>query len=378
MEIDENLMRLGNLIQFRNTEIATLTTSENLNRNTENDNLSLSEESDKIKGFVKETAEKLGVSERTIEREIQIATNLSEEVKQMIWDTELADRKEIYEELHPETRKGYASLGNLKQFRNTEILPRQNFGTRSFVAEVSEKLGVSGKTIYEYLEIGQRITGEVEDMIRGTELEDRKKDLLAISRLDPEEQKYVVKRFLEKGETVKEVIEELKKKKRLQKAREKRKELEKLEKESEEQEIKIIFGDMRILMKDVPDNSVLNMEIDENLMRAELRELERMELLKRRKEIYEELYPQTRKGYASLKNLKQFRNTETPESGVSVEHPVKHRGFVEEISEKTGLSKSLIWEEIQIATNLSEEVKQMIWDTELADRKTDLLEISRK
>ena len=290
----------------------------------------------------------------------------------------LARRKEIYEKLYPETRWGYASLENLKQFRNTEILPGQNFGTRSFVAEVSEKLGVSGKTIYEYLEIGQRITGEVEDMIRGTELEDRKKDLLAISRLDPEEQKYVVKRFLEKGETVKEVIEELKKKKRLQKAREKRKELEKLEKESEEQEIKIIFGDMRILMKDVPDNSVLNMEIDENLMRAELRELERMELLKRRKEIYEELYPQTRKGYASLKNLKQFRNTETPESGVSVEHPVKHRGFVEEISEKTGLSKSLIWEEIQIATNLSEEVKQMIWDTELADRKTDLLEISRK
>ena len=94
----------------------------------------------------------------------------------------LARRKEIYDQLHPETRWGYASLKNLKQFRNTEILPGQNFGTRGFVAEVSDELGISEKTIYEYLEIGQRITDEVGEMIRGTELEDRKMDLLAISR----------------------------------------------------------------------------------------------------------------------------------------------------------------------------------------------------
>jgi ParB family chromosome partitioning protein len=128
------------------------------------------------------------------------------------------------------------------------------------------------------------------------------------------------------------------------------------------------------------------MEIDENLMRAELMLLERTELLKRRKEIYEELHPETKWGYASLQNLKQFRNTETagpavsvetPGPGVSVAHPVKHKGFVDEISEKTGLSKSLIWEEIQIAKNLTDEVKEMIRGTELADRKMDLLAISR-
>ena len=62
-------------------------------RNTESEKISLSEESDKIRGFVRETAEKIGVSERTIEREIQIATNLSDEVKQMIRGTELADRR---------------------------------------------------------------------------------------------------------------------------------------------------------------------------------------------------------------------------------------------------------------------------------------------
>jgi len=119
------------------------------------------------------------------------------------------------------------------------------------------------------------------------------------------------------------------------------------------------------------------MEIDENLIRRGLTVLERAELLKRRKEIYEELHPETRKGYASLGNLKQFRNTETPESGVSVKHSVEYKGFVEEVSEKTGLSKSLIWEDIQTATNLTEEVKNMIWGTELEDRRTDLVEISK-
>jgi DNA modification methylase len=173
----------------------------------------------------------------------------------------LARRKEIYDQLYPERRWGYASLKNLKPFRNTEVSVNRNFCEgekvkRDFVSEVSEELGMSKTAIYEYLEIGQRIKGEVEDMIRGTELEDRKMDLLKISQLDPEEQKYVVKRVLEKDETVKEAIEELERKKRLQKSRERRKELEKLEKELEEQDIKILLGDMRVLIKDVPDNSV--------------------------------------------------------------------------------------------------------------------------
>jgi hypothetical protein len=91
----------------------------------------------------------------------------------------------------------------------------------------------------------------------------------------------------------------------------------------------------------------------------------------------EELYPETRWGYISLQNLKQFRNTETAKFAVSVKHPVEHKGFVKETSEKLGIPERTIRLDLQIATNLSDEVIDMIWDTELANRKMDLLAISR-
>jgi hypothetical protein len=75
-------------------------------------------------------------------------------------------------------------LGNLIPFRNSEVSLNETSdgNVKDFVSDVSEKTGMSKTTIYEYLEIGQRITDEVGEMIRGTELEDRKKDLLEISR----------------------------------------------------------------------------------------------------------------------------------------------------------------------------------------------------
>jgi len=111
-------------------------------------------------------------------------------------------------------------------------------------------------------------------------------------------------------------------------------------------------------------------EIDENLIRNELTVLERAEQLKRRKEIYEELYPETKQ--VTGKELAEKRWNATAESAVA-----SRPSFVEDTAKKTGRAPRTVFEEVQIATRLDDEVKEMIRDTELADRKTDLLKLAR-
>ncbi len=110
-------------------------------------------------------------------------------------------------------------------------------------------------------------------------------------------------------------------------------------------------------------------EIDENLIRNDLSVLERGEQLEERKAIYEELYPETRVGqFGGWHNNKTTR-LENEINSVS--------SFTEDTAEKTGQSRRTIEQEIQIARDIAPEVKDKIRDTELADRKTDLLRLSR-
>jgi ParB family chromosome partitioning protein len=94
-------------------------------------------------------------------------------------------------------------------------------------------------------------------------------------------------------------------------------------------------------------------EIDENLIRNDLVILERGEQLKRRKEIYEEIHPET-KQYSSEKQS-EIRRGEIISSGES---------FTEDTAQKTGLSQRTIQQEIQIARDINESVKDIIRDTE--------------
>ena len=104
-------------------------------------------------------------------------------------------------------------------------------------------------------------------------------------------------------------------------------------------------------------------EIDENLIRNEGSALERGEWLLERKTIYEELFPETRHG-----GDRRSQDFQEAESAVC---------FVNDTADKTGKSNRVIKEEIQIARDISPEVKDKIRDTELADRKTDLLRLAR-
>ena len=88
-------------------------------------------------------------------------------------------------------------------------------------------------------------------------------------------------------------------------------------------------------------------EIDENLVRNDLHYTERGDYLRRRKEIFEGLYPETRREAT----LKQYRNAESAERTT--------KSFVDETSSKTGVSSRVIHEEIQIAESLPPEVKEI-------------------
>lgn len=111
-------------------------------------------------------------------------------------------------------------------------------------------------------------------------------------------------------------------------------------------------------------------EIDENLVRAELDVLEESEHMAERKKVYEGLYPQTKQGAAqALGANRALGHDVEPDSGLT--------SFVDDTAQKTGISKSTIKENLQIAAKIDDGVKDIIKDTEIADSKTDLLELSK-
>ncbi len=89
------------------------------------------------------------------------------------------------------------------------------------------------------------------------------------------------------------------------------------------------------------------MNIIKNLIRHDLHFIDRGDHLKRRKEIYELLYPETKQGQYGHKG-----NTviEKPENEII--------SFSEDTASKTGMSSRTIQQEVQISNNLSSEIKE--------------------
>ncbi|MFN3481023.1 MAG: ParB/RepB/Spo0J family partition protein [Thermodesulfovibrionales bacterium] len=106
-------------------------------------------------------------------------------------------------------------------------------------------------------------------------------------------------------------------------------------------------------------------EIDENLIRAELNALEKAEHLLRRKEIYEELHPETKAG---------VKGALVKHGRISANETVS---FAEDTARKTGLSPRTIQQDVQIAEKIIPEVKEQIRDSKLANSKRELLSLAR-
>ncbi len=105
-------------------------------------------------------------------------------------------------------------------------------------------------------------------------------------------------------------------------------------------------------------------QIDENLCRNDLTVLERGEHLSKRKRIYEFLHPETKKGGDRKSDeAKSNRNN--------------FASFSDDTAAKTKLTPRTIQHEVQIAEKIDPEVKDAIRKTDIADSKTDLLELAR-
>jgi len=107
-------------------------------------------------------------------------------------------------------------------------------------------------------------------------------------------------------------------------------------------------------------------EIDENLIRNDLTALERGEHLARRKEIYEGMHPETKREAT----LKQNRSEIISERELL--------SFAESTAAAVGVSSRTIRQEVQIAESITEPVKELIRETPVANRKTDLIELARE
>jgi len=106
-------------------------------------------------------------------------------------------------------------------------------------------------------------------------------------------------------------------------------------------------------------------EIDENLIRADLHFIDRGDHLKRRKEIYELLHPETKAGG-------DRKSEEVISKGNN--YPLIPT-FIKDTASKIGQSESTIKQEIQISNNLSSEMKQQVKKADLS--KTEALKLAR-
>lgn len=98
----------------------------------------------------------------------------------------LAERKRIYEELYPETRGGAAG-GIARWYANEKI---------SFASETAERLGISERLVQLAVARHTKIAPDVRAQIALTWVADKGTELDALARLEPAEQRRVIRALL--------------------------------------------------------------------------------------------------------------------------------------------------------------------------------------
>ena len=124
------------------------------------------------------------------------------------------------------------------------------------------------------------------------------------------------------------------------------------------------------------------LQTDENLMRADLDDLERADFLAARKEIYERLHPETKKGVAQGEGMRRTAKAKSvPQSQigseVKTEELPKQPSFVEDTAEKTGRSETSIHRDLERVNKITDEAQALIRGTWIAKAGMELDKIKQ-
>lgn len=104
----------------------------------------------------------------------------------------LAERKEVYERLHPETRAGHAGAA-AKHSSSSELLANDIV---SFAKNAAEKTGLDKRTIERSVSFFNRLSPEVRKLLAGSALARNQSELINLSKLPPDEQAKVASYLL--------------------------------------------------------------------------------------------------------------------------------------------------------------------------------------
>ncbi len=113
------------------------------------------------------------------------------------------------------------------------------------------------------------------------------------------------------------------------------------------------------------EDTLALLEIDENLMRVELNPLDRGLFLARRKDIYERLYPETKRGGDRRSSNYQDQNVDS-----------SNPGFVAATSSFTPFSSYTIRRALRIGEKITDDLREELAMTPIAHREGDLFTIS--
>lgn len=111
-------------------------------------------------------------------------------------------------------------------------------------------------------------------------------------------------------------------------------------------------------------------EIDENIVRNEPNALERADLLKRRKEVYEAMHPTAKAGTAGAIASNKVQGNATDKLSVA--------SFTAETAKQTGINERTVRRDVKLATDLDDEAKETVKASPIADNKSQLQKLAKQ